>query len=67
MVDFKALKEQLKRRKEEHDKKVTEDRDRDYKANLDRVKYLRAEKARIDAENHLLESRQKNRELRGRT
>ncbi len=61
---FEKLIADAKKTLEERKKRAGEDREKNYRSNLDRIKYLRAEKARIDAENHLLESKQKNRELR---
>lgn len=60
---FEALFKKIEQRREEMKQKALEDREKRYKENLDRVKYLRAEKAKIDAEVHLEESRKKRREL----
>jgi acetyl-CoA carboxylase carboxyltransferase component len=60
---LEGLRAKVKKMMEEHEKKAEADRKIRHERNIELTKYARAEKARIDAEIHLAESRKKLREL----
>lgn len=62
-LNLKGLNDKVKKTLEEREKQAQISRDIQYKHNMELTKYARAEKARIDAEIHLAESRKKLRDI----